>query len=119
VLIFHQTLWFLFNQIGLIPPERPAWPFDPIPPFGVPSVLSKAFWGGVWGAVLVILSPLRGARYWAAGLLRRCGSFARCLRGAAIKGEVHTEFWPRRRGAHAQRCMGHGAVPAHCGATQD
>ena len=32
VLIFHQSLWYLFNHIGLIPPERPAWPFDPIPP---------------------------------------------------------------------------------------
>ena len=61
VLIFHQSLWFLFNQIGLIPWERPAWPFDPIPPFGVPSVISKAFWGRVWGAVLApLLSTLRG-----------------------------------------------------------
>ena len=42
VLIFHQSLWFLFNHIGLIPPERPAWPLDPIPPLGVPSVISKA-----------------------------------------------------------------------------
>ena len=32
VLIFHQSLWYLLNLIGLIPPERPAWPFDPIPP---------------------------------------------------------------------------------------
>ena len=66
VLIFHQSLWFLFNHIGLIPPERPAWPLDPIPPFGVPSVISKAFWGGVWGAVLApLLSRLHGGAYWA------------------------------------------------------
>jgi hypothetical protein len=44
-LIFHQGLWYLLNQVNLIPPERPAWPLDPIPPFGVPSVISKAFWG--------------------------------------------------------------------------
>ena len=66
VLIFHQSLWYLLNLIGLIPPERPAWPFDPIAPFGVPSVISKAFWGGVWGAVLApLLSRLRGRSYWA------------------------------------------------------
>jgi hypothetical protein len=35
--IFHQSVWYLLYQIGMIPPERPAWPLDPIPPFGVPS----------------------------------------------------------------------------------
>jgi hypothetical protein len=70
VLIFHQGLWYLFNQIGLIPPERPAWPLDPIRPFSVPSVISKAFWGGVWGAVLVLpLGRLSGARYWGSWIL--------------------------------------------------
>ena len=91
VLIFHQSLWFLFNQIGLIPPERPAWPFDPIPPFGVPSVLSKAFWGGVWGAVLApLLSSLRGRAYWAGWIARRCGGAVarRLLRGAADQGRA-------------------------------
>jgi len=39
-LIFHQGLWWVFNQIGVIPPDRPAWPLDPIPPYGVPSVIS-------------------------------------------------------------------------------
>src|SRR6516165_8179289 len=64
VLIFHQGLWYLFNQIDLIPPERPAWPLDPTPPFSVPSVISKAFWGGVWGAVLaLLLGRFSGASY--------------------------------------------------------
>jgi uncharacterized membrane protein YeaQ/YmgE (transglycosylase-associated protein family) len=27
VLIFHQSLWFLLNLAGVIPPDRPAWPF--------------------------------------------------------------------------------------------
>jgi hypothetical protein len=69
-LIFHQGLWFVFNQTGIIPPSRPAWPVDPIPPFGVPSVLSKAFWGGIWGMVLApVLAHLSGATYWAAWIL--------------------------------------------------
>ena len=52
VLIFHQSLWYLLNLVGLIPLDRRAWPLDPIPPYGVPSVISKAFWGGAPGALI-------------------------------------------------------------------
>ena len=55
VLIFHQGLWYLLYQVDFIPPDRPAWPMDPIPPYGVPSVISKSFWGGLWGAALAPL----------------------------------------------------------------
>jgi hypothetical protein len=69
-LIFHQGLWWVFNRVGIIPPARPAWPLDPIPPFGLPSVLSKAFWGGLWGLVLTpVLAHLTGARYWIAWIV--------------------------------------------------
>ena len=98
VLIFHQSLWYLFNQIGLIPPERPAWPFDPVPPFGVPSVISKAFWGGIWGALLApLLSSLRGRTYWAGWII--AGAVALSLVAffvvPPIKGEPIPELWPR------------------------
>jgi hypothetical protein len=98
VLIFHQSLWYLFNHIGLIPWERPAWPFDPIPPFGVPSVISKAFWGGVWGAALApLLSHLRGGAYWASWIV--VGAIALPLVAffvvPPIKGEPIPELWPR------------------------
>jgi hypothetical protein len=66
-LIFHQGLWWIFNQVGIIPLSRGAWPVDAIPPFGVPSVLSKAFWGGIWGMALTpVLAHLSGANYWIA-----------------------------------------------------
>ena len=98
VLIFHQGLWYLFNLIGLIPPERPAWPLDPIPPFSVPSVISKASWGGVWGAVLVLLlGRFGGASYWANWIL--VGAIALPLVGffvvPPLKGEPIPELWPR------------------------
>ena len=89
VLIFHQSLWYLFNQIGLIPPERPAWPFDHIPPFGVPSVLSKAFWGGVWGggARAASLVVTRARLLGGLDRRRRGGASARrLLRGAVDQG---------------------------------
>jgi len=64
-LIFHQSVWYVLNVVGLIPWERPAWPLETIPPLGVPSVVSKAFWGGLWGAVLApLLVRLRGGSYW-------------------------------------------------------
>ena len=89
VLIFHQSLWFLFNQIGLIPPERPAWPFDSIPPFGVPSVLSKAFWGGVWGARPASLVVTRARLLGELDRCRRGGASARrFLRGVADQGRA-------------------------------
>jgi hypothetical protein len=97
-LIFHQSLWYLFNQIGLIPPERPAWPLDPITPFGVPSVISKAFWGGLWGGSSRANS-LELARHALLDKLDRGGrgsAFARrLLRRAAIKSEPIPELWPR------------------------
>jgi hypothetical protein len=98
VLIFHQSLWYVLNQIGLIPPERPAWPLDPIPPFGVPSILSKAFWGGVWGAVLALpFGRLRGPAYWTAWIV--AGALMLALTAffivPPIKGEPIPALWPR------------------------
>jgi hypothetical protein len=97
-LIFHQSLWYALNVVGLIPWERPAWPLDPIPPFGVPSVVSKAFWGGVWGAALApLLHGLRGTAYWAAWIL--IGAFALSLVASFVvpplKGESIPALWPR------------------------
>ena len=63
VLIFHQGTAVLLhllttkaqvatNVFGRVPfPYRTA----PVPPFGVPAVISAAFWGGVWGIVLAFL----------------------------------------------------------------
>jgi hypothetical protein len=98
VLIFHQSLWLVLNYVGLIPPERPAWPLDPIPPFGVPSVFSKAFWGGVWGAALApLLDRYTERAYWASWIA--VGSVALSLVAffvvPVIKGQPMPEMWPR------------------------
>ncbi len=97
-LIFHQSLWYVFNQIGIIPPDRPAWPLDAVPPLGVPSVISKAFWGGLWGAVLaLVLGQLSGPAYWTAWLL--VGAVALTSVAffvvAPLKGEAIPALWPR------------------------
>jgi hypothetical protein len=76
VAAFLATL--TFHQIGLgllhlaeITRATP-WGLRPVPPFGVPAVVSLAFWGGVWG-ILFVLAERRLARgpggYWAGAIL--------------------------------------------------
>jgi hypothetical protein len=98
ILIFHQGLWYIFNQVGVIPLDRPAWAMDSTPPFEIPAVLSKAFWGGLWGLVLTsILMHLDGMSYWAAWIV--LGAVA--LTAVAffvvppLKGQPIPALWPR------------------------
>jgi hypothetical protein len=97
-LIFHQGVWYVLYQIHFIPPDRPPWPFDPVPPFGVPSVISKAFWGGLWGAALApFLDRYRGPAYWLSWVL--IGAVLLSLTGiylvTSIKGQPIPPLWPR------------------------
>lgn len=97
-LLFHQGLWFVFNNIGLIPASRPAWAIDPIPPLEVPALLSKAFWGGLWGLVLTpLLARLGGAAYWLSWIL--AGAIALPLVAffvvPPLKGLDTPPLWPR------------------------
>lgn len=68
VLIFHQGLVALLHAAGLIP--FGAWVMTPVPPLGVPQVLSAAFWGGLWGIVYAFLEPwlTRRMGWWQGGL---------------------------------------------------
>ena len=37
----------------------------PVPPLGVPSVISLAFWGGLWGIALwLMIRGVSGPRHW-------------------------------------------------------
>jgi len=54
VIVFHQGLVFLLHQAGITP--YGAYSMAPTRPFGVPQILSIAFWGGVWGIVWAMLS---------------------------------------------------------------
>ena len=69
VLTFHQLMFALLHAVGLIPAA--AYNVRPVPPFGVPQVLSGAFWGGIWGIVFSLVEPRfpRGPGYWAAAAL--------------------------------------------------
>ena len=53
-LTFHQGLLWLFGAAGVVAGAT-TWNMTPVPPFGVPSVISLAFWGGLWGMLLWLL----------------------------------------------------------------
>jgi hypothetical protein len=62
-IIFHQIALELLHLAGVTP--RSAWAMQPVPPFGVPSVISLSFWGGVWGIIMMlVIDRYRGAPYW-------------------------------------------------------
>ena len=63
VATFHQGSGWLFNMIGIYPVAQDK--MQPLPPFGVPQVLSQCFWGGLWGIVLAwTLAHRRPVNYW-------------------------------------------------------
>jgi hypothetical protein len=65
---FVMAVWGVIQAAGYIPADAlPPWWTGGIPPFGIPRVVSNAFWGGLWGAVLSnVLVRVRGSAYWIA-----------------------------------------------------
>jgi len=68
-LVFHQGLLAILHRAGASP--RRAYDMQPTAPLRVPQVVSLAFWGGVWAAVLMpLLARWDGSwRYWVAWLV--------------------------------------------------
>lgn len=61
-LVFHQAVIWAFQMLGL---AVTPWNMSPVPPFGVPAVISLAFWGGVWGIpIWYLMRHATGAAYW-------------------------------------------------------
>jgi hypothetical protein len=46
-LIFHQLAFIALNSAGIT--NYSPYPMAAVPPFGVPRIISLAFWGGVFG----------------------------------------------------------------------
>jgi hypothetical protein len=68
-LIFHQVIVALLWWAGV----APFGPFSmaATQPFGVPAVISLAFWGGVWGILFGLIDNgfPRGSGYWLTAFL--------------------------------------------------
>ena len=67
--LFHQPMLALLGAIGV----TSAVPYvtRPVPPLGVPQIVSQAFWGGVWGVIFALVAPRfpRGIAYWITAVL--------------------------------------------------
>ena len=67
-LVFHQIALLLLHMARVAP--NAPWSLKPVPPFGVPSVISLSFWGGVWGAIMIpIIDRKRGGAYYAIAIV--------------------------------------------------
>ena len=68
-IFFHQPVVWIFHAMGLTP--RAPFDMHPVPPFGIPSVISLAFWGGVWGIIMIpAISRIRSeVMWWIAAIL--------------------------------------------------
>lgn len=64
-LVFHQPVFAAFHSAGVI--DRKPYDLTPVPPLGVPSVISLSFWGGLWGMVMIpIIGRTSGWMWWVA-----------------------------------------------------
>ena len=60
-LTFHAFAWWVFYLLGM----QQLAPYPMIPnAFGVPLILSLAFWAGVWGIVMVLIAPRITQPFW-------------------------------------------------------
>lgn len=94
-LTFHQGLLWLFIAAGVIPSGTP-WNMSPVPPFDVPSVISLAFWGGLWGMLLWLLirRALAAGYYVGAAILGAIGPTLVYLFVVQwLKGQTMTEIF--------------------------
>ena len=55
VLIFHQLGFWIANELGYA--RAGIYNMRGVPPWGVPAIISSAFWGGLWGIVAAFLVP--------------------------------------------------------------
>ncbi len=68
-LIFHQLTLALLWGVGLAP--FAPYQMAATQPFGVPAMISLAFWGGVWGVLFVLVERrfAPGRSYWVMAFL--------------------------------------------------
>ena len=66
--LFHQVGLLLLNVAGAT--DRAAFAMTAMKPFGVPSLVSLSFWGGVWGIILgLVLLRRIGSSFWVLALV--------------------------------------------------
>jgi hypothetical protein len=93
-LMFHQGLFHVLYLSGKV--AKPAWNMSAVPPLQVPSVISLAFWGGVWGIALWAMIKKQGnAKQWLfSGILGALlPSLVALLLVFPLKGQAFAAAW--------------------------
>ena len=69
VLLFHQGMLALLHAVNFTP--RAPYSTAPTQPLGIPQIWSNAFWGGIWGLILVVIAPRfrHDKNYWLGALV--------------------------------------------------
>jgi hypothetical protein len=88
VLVVHQGMFAILHATGMVP--NPPWRTNPVPPYGVPTIVNQAFWGGLWGVAYALAYDRLPGAGWLKGFL--FGMIGPMLLGswlvvAAIKGQ--------------------------------
>ena len=95
VVTFHQGAVALLTAFGAL--STNVYSMRPVPPIGVPQIVSQAFWGGVWGIAFAAVAPRlrRDTSYWLAALI--LGALVLPLVGwfvvAPLKGQPIASGW--------------------------
>ena len=71
VLVFHQGMLEILRALDMA--RAVTFPSSATAPFGLPRIWSLAFWGGVWGILLLVAQGHRrfpsGSAYWMGSLV--------------------------------------------------
>ena len=92
-LVFHQPVLWLLHNAGIAP--FAPWSMTPVKPFGVPSVISLAFWGGVWGIIMIpVIARIRSeAAYFLTAAI--FGAILPTLVAALVSAPLHGKPIPK------------------------
>jgi hypothetical protein len=55
ILAFHQVALKVLTDLGRM--KATTFSMAPTKPFGVPTIVSQAFWGGLWGVAAILIVP--------------------------------------------------------------
>ena len=89
----HQPVLALLHAADFT--TRGAYDMAPAPPFGIPSVISLAFWGGIWGIIMIpAIARIRseGAYFLTAAIF---GAILPTLVAAVVSAPLHGKPIPK------------------------
>ena len=69
VLTFHQGMVAVLHMAFPVWVKFAPYRIMPVPPFGVPAIVSNCFWGGLWGVLFGLVMPRLTWPLWLCGII--------------------------------------------------